>query len=46
MVQEIEAHGKEGGLALARLECHSTRGGKPAFPTSRLLCLSAFFVSE
>jgi hypothetical protein len=33
MVQERKSHGREGWLAPATVELHSTSGGKPPFPT-------------
>ena len=37
MIQGKESHGWEGWLASAWVEEHSTSGGKPPFPTMRLL---------
>jgi hypothetical protein len=43
MIQGRESHGWEGGLVPALVECHSTSGGKPPFPTRSLCFLNQSF---
>ena len=42
MIQEKQSLGGEGRLAPAWVEGHSRSGGKPPFPTMRLLLLNHF----